>query len=236
MEPDYRQIYAREAERYDALVAAEDWQERLLPAIADIVAPAGAAIVEFGAGTGRLTRQLAPLARSIRAFDLSPHMLQVARRHLSRLPQTNWSLTVADNRALPLPAGCADIAVAGWSFGHNTVWSGARWREEVSPAVDELLRMLRPGATALIIETLGVAVEAPQAPSPALADYYRWLETERGFARHWLRTDFRFASAKEAERLLHFFFGDGLARHPGHPRHSGARIVPECTGIWWRRV
>ena len=53
-------------------------RKSLLPAIADIAALDGAAIIEFGAGTGRLTRQLLPYVRSLRAFDFSPHMLQIA--------------------------------------------------------------------------------------------------------------------------------------------------------------
>ena len=232
METDFRQIYASEARRYDAFVAAEDWQRKLLPAVADIVALDGAAIIEFGAGTGRLTRQLLPYARSLRAFDFSPHMLQIAQRHLSRMSLSTWSLTVADNRAMPLPAHCADVAIAGWSFGHSTIWSEANWRAEVDRALGEMLRVLRPGATALVIETLGSGSETPQPPTPTLADFYRWLEEERGFTRHWLRTDFRFASVEEGELLLRFFFGEDLARQI---RRAGSRIFPECTGIWWRR-
>ena len=232
-EPDHRQIYAESPARYDALVAAEDWQRRLLPAITDIARLRDAAVVEFGAGTGRLTRLLAPPARSVHAFDIAPAMLRVARRHLTRMPQVSCSLTVADNRALPLPARCADVAVAGWSFGHSTVWNSDCWHGEIRPALDEMLRVLRPGGTALILETLGLGAETPRAPTAELADYYRWLEAERGFTRRWLRTDFRFASVAGGEDLLRFFFGDAVARQL---RRSGSRILPECTGIWWRRA
>ena len=233
MEPDYRQIYATEAERYERLVAAEDWQGGLLPAINEIVSLQGAAIVEPGAGTGRLTRQLLPCARSVRALDRSGHMLQRARENLSRRPQVNWTLTLADNQALPLRSCCADIVLAGWSFGHSTVWNAAGWRQEVERAVNEMLRVLRPGGCAIILETLGVGVETPQAPTTALAAFYRYLVDERGFSQHWLRTDYRFASPAEARELLQFFFGDELARQVSL---SDRCEVPECTGIWWRRV
>ncbi len=233
MEPDYANIYVSDAERYDQFVAAEDWQQRLLPAIADIVPLGGAAIVEFGAGTGRLTRLLQPVARDIRAFDFSPHMLRIAHAHLSRMTPGNWSLGIADNRAMPLPSASADVAIAGWSFGHSTVWNEAGWRADVARAVGEMLRVLRPGATAIIIETLGTGSETPRPPTRTLADFFRWLEKERGFTRHWLRTDYRFASVEEAGRMLGFFFGDELAHQA---RRAGSGIVPECTGIWWRRV
>ena len=231
-EPDQRPIYAGEAERYDRLVAAEDWQGNLLPAIGGIAPLADAEIVEFGAGTGRLTRLMAPHAAALRAFDRSRHMLQVARRHLSRTSHSNWTLTVADNRAIPLRNGAADLAIAGWTFGHNTVWNETGWRADVAAAVGEMLRLLRPGGTAIILETLGTGRETPHPPTTGLANFYRWLEAERGFARHWLRTDFRFASHEQARELLGLFFGAEMVAQvrPGEPA-----LLPECTGIWWRR-
>ncbi len=233
MAPDQRQIYATEAESYDQLVAAEDWRGNLLPAITAIAAPADADIVEFGAGTGRLTRLLAPVATSIHALDQSPQMLRVARQHLMQLPGRNWTLTVADNRAMPLPSRCADVAIAGWCFGHSTVWQAADWRAEIARALEEMLRLLRPGGRAIILETLGTGVDRPRAPSPELADYYHWLEAGRGFRRRWLRSDYRFASLHEAGALLDFFFGAELAQQV---RRSGSCILPECTGIWWRQI
>ena len=233
MEPDYRQIYASEAERYQRLVAAEDWRQGLLPAIGEIASLQGSVIVEPGAGTGRLTRQLVPHALHVHALDRSGHMLEEARKNLPGAPQANWSLTLADNSALPFPAACADIVIAGWSFGHSTLWNEAGWQAEVTRAVDEMERVLRPGGCAIILETLGVGAETPQAPTPALAAFYRFLVEERDFSHRWLRSDFRFDSQAEARELLQFFFGDELLRKI---TISDSCEVPECTGIWWRRV
>ena len=232
-EPDQRQIYASQAARYERLVAAEDWCGRLLPAIADLVPLAGAQVVEAGAGTGRLTRLLSPCVRQVHAFDRSGHMLQHAREYLLRDCPGNWSLTIADNQDLPLGNTCADIAIAGWSFGHSTVWNEEGWRVEVERAVGEMLRVLRPGGTALILETLGTGSETPQAPTANLGAFYNWLERERGFARRWLRTDYRFGSMQEARELLGFFFGEEFA---SQAPLSASCVLPECTGIWWRRT
>ena len=232
-EPDQRQIYAGEAARYERLVAAEDWCGRLLPAIADIVPLAGALVVDAGAGTGRLTRLLCPCVQQVHALDRSGHMLQHAREHLQRECPGNWSLAIADNQDLPLGNRCADIAIAGWSFGHSTVWNEEGWRVEVERAVGEMLRVLRPGGTALILETLGTGSETPQPPTANLSAFYRWLETECGFARRWLRTDYRFASLQEARELLGFFFGEEFA---SQAPLSTSCVLPECTGIWWRRT
>jgi SAM-dependent methyltransferase len=230
--PDHRQIYRLEPERYDELVRCEDRDGNLLPCLRRLVPLEGADVVELGAGTGRVTRQLAPLVGSLRAFDAEPAMLEVARRALSRLGAGRWELAVADNARLPLPDACADLALAGWTFGHQALWDETGWRSAVEAALGELLRVLRPGGTAVVIETLGTCREVPFTPPPELARYYALLEGERGFARTWIRTDFEFASPAEGERLVRFFFGEELAREVAA---RGDRVVPECTGVWWRR-
>jgi ubiquinone/menaquinone biosynthesis C-methylase UbiE len=101
----------------------------------------------------------------------------------------------------------------------------------ISQALAEVRRVLRRGGTAVIIETLGTGRETPQPPSPALAEYYAWLEGEHGFSATWIRTDYRFASLEEAARLTGFFFGVGFAAQVVENRWVD---VPECTGIWWR--
>ncbi len=227
----FQRIYARHAEQYEALVAREDYQGRLLPALAAICPLAGARVVEMGAGTGRLTRLLAPHVRSILAMDASRHMLGHAAGLIRRDGFANISLAVADNRHLPVGDGVADLSLQGWSFGHFTEWYPDVWRAEIGRAVDEMLRVLRPGGSAIILETLGTGSETPAPPAESLAAYYDYLEAERGFARTWLRTDYRFESLAEAESLARFFFGDDLA---DRVVREGWVILPECTGVWWR--
>jgi hypothetical protein len=94
-------------------------------------------------------------------------------------------------------------------------------------------RVLRPGGTVIILETLGTGCESPHPPSDALAAYYALLEEEHGFSATWIRTDYRFASLSEAEDLTRFFFGDGLADRVAR---EGLVTLPECTGIWWLTI
>lgn len=227
--PSFREIYAAHADRYDRLVACEDYRGRLLPALAAIHPLRGARVAEFGAGTGRITALLAPHVRSIRAFDASHHMLSTAAHRLRGM--VNVALAVADNRALPLPAACADLAIEGWSFGHAVGWYPEAWREHIGVALDEMRRVLRPGGAMILIETLGTGCSTPCPPSPGLIKLYAWLESEHGFSRVEIRTDYRFASRQEAEELVRFFFGDELADQVARARR---RTLPECTGIWWR--
>ncbi len=230
--PDHFQnIYATQAAQYDALVVREDYQGHILPALESIRPLAGLAVIEFGAGTGRLTRLLAPHVKSIRAFDNAPHMLEIARPTLEATGTANWSLEVGENTRLPAPDDCADLAIAGWSFGHQTGWNPNSWRQAIGAALNEMERVLRPGGTAVILETMGTGSETPNPPAPALAGYYRWLENEHGFSYQWIRTDYEFASVPEAEQLTRFFFGDVLA---DRVVREGLLILPECTGIWWR--
>ncbi len=230
--PSFEEIYARHADLYDALVEREDHQGHLLPALLETAQLEGADIVEFGAGSGRLTRLLVPFAGHVRAFDASAHMLSVADAHLRATGLANWELGVAENRRLPVADAAADIAIAGWSFGHAVDWFPTAWRTEIGAAVDEMERVLRPGGTAIILETLTTGSETPAPPTAGLAAYYRWLETERGFSRKAVRTDFRFESLAEADRLTRFFFGNELA---DKVRREHWIILPENTGIWWRQ-
>jgi ubiquinone/menaquinone biosynthesis C-methylase UbiE len=226
--PDLDDIYGTRAEDYDRLVAREDHEGNILRTIQGLVPLAGADVVEFGAGTGRLTALLAPRVRSIRAYDSSAHMLERARANLGRLGLENWRLEVADYRAVPAPSHGADLAIAGWAISHVVAGGEGDWRPEVDAALSEMERVLRPGGTAIVLETLGTGHAEPHPPQ-GLFGYYEHLEAH-GFAREEIRTDYRFASIAEAEQLTRFFFGDELADRVMGER---SKIVPECTGVWW---
>ncbi len=226
---DYEAIYRDGAEDYDRLVAAEDCDGALLPAIARVATLGD--VLEVGCGTGRITRQLVAAGARVTAFDRAPAMLAVARRRLASAAGA-FTLGEADARALPVADGWADLAIAGWVFGHFRSWHPETWRDEVGRALDEMARALRPGGTLVVVETLGTGFETPRAPTPALAEYFAWLEEARGLRRESLRTDYAFASVEEAAAVTGAFFGAPFA---ARVRAEGWARVPECTGLWWRR-
>ncbi|MFQ5399547.1 MAG: class I SAM-dependent methyltransferase [Anaerolineae bacterium] len=234
--PDFRDIYATQAQAYDRLVAREDYQGNIIRALAGLEPHLArpfseAAVVELGAGTGRLTRLLAPRVRHIYAFDRSAHMLDVAVSRPDARGVKNWDAAVADHRALPVGDRTADLVIAGWSLGHLVGWYPETWRVELGRVLAETQRVLRSGGMVVILETLGTGCEQPAPPMPGLAAYYRWLENTHGFRSTWIRTDYRFRSEDEAVSLIRFFFGDELADVVGN---SSGRVVAECTGVWWK--
>jgi ubiquinone/menaquinone biosynthesis C-methylase UbiE len=158
-------------------------------------------------------------------------MLEVAAAKLAERGLENVQVEVADHRRLPLTDHSADLAIAGWSLCYLVVEHPESWQAVLGEALREIVRVLRPGGTIVVLETLGTGHETPQPPDP-LARYYAFLEGQ-GFNSTWIRTDYQFASLAEAESLTRFFFGDELAQAVVENEWT---ILPECTGIWWLDV
>jgi ubiquinone/menaquinone biosynthesis C-methylase UbiE len=228
--PDYFDIYAHHAGEYDQLVQREDYEGRLLPALEAIAPFEGRDVVELGAGTGRLTRLLAPHVRSIRAFDSSPAMLEVAARTLTGMGTRNWHVLPADHRHVPAESSSADVVLSGWSLCYLAL--GKDNMDELDRGLAEMERIARHKGALIIIETLGTGADTPTPPLNML-DYFARLEAH-GFQRSWIRTDYRFRDMEEARRSTLFFFGEEMA---GRIIDNGQGcILPECTGIWWKAI
>jgi SAM-dependent methyltransferase len=227
----YTKIYTEQCELYEELVSKEDYEGNLLTRLSQLV-PLSGRLVEFGAGTGRLTRLLAPHFDRVWSFDESGPMLAVARRLLAKNDLDHVIVKVAQHSSVPCPSEQADLAIEGWAFGHLVTKHGAHWRRHVGAAIDEMERVLKPGGYAVCIETLGTGRSVPSPPSDGLSKLYsHWVEDLK-FQHTWVRTDYRFDSVAQAERLTRFFFGDELA---DLVRREKLCVVTECTGLWWKQ-
>jgi ubiquinone/menaquinone biosynthesis C-methylase UbiE len=229
--PDEKTVYSSEAERYEALIDREDYQGHIPAALRKIRNPAGLDIIDLGAGTGRLAGMLAGAASSLLAFDLSPHMLTVTRDKLRGLSRGRLLAAAADHRFVPVGSSSADLAVSGWSVSYLAVWHPDRWREELDAWLKEMERVVRPGGSLVLFESLGTGNEQPLHLAH-LGNFYPWLD-EKGFENTWIRTDYRFQSVDEAAGLAGFFFGEEMA---SRIRKDGLTVLPECTGVWWRTM
>ena len=228
----FDRIYEARAHDYHELVSREDMQGNLPRALQEISDFRGKTVIELGAGTGRVTRILSRMAGRVLAFDRSPHMLEHARAYLSEEVRRNVRLAEADNLAVPLPDSSAEILVEGWSFGHSVSRDGGNWRKAAEGVLAESLRLVKPGGSLILIETLGTGCRAPHPPGPTLPLLFSWLQKERGFTLKWIRTDYLFESLAKARELVEFFCGP-MGEH--EVLDSGQVVVPECTGLWWKQ-
>lgn len=227
--PTEKEVYEGHADQYERLILREDHENNIPAAINQIKPIADADIIELGAGTGRVTRLLSGSARSVRASDLSLHMLTTARDVLAQQNTSNTILCVADMRRTPYAADCADLIIAGWSFCYLAVWGEEKWKDELEAGLDEAQRLLRPGGVMMMLENYGTGHETP-APPPHLDPYFAFLK-DKGFKDTWFRTDYAFQSLDEALALSGFFFGEEMSEKV---RQNQWTRLPECTGLLWK--
>jgi SAM-dependent methyltransferase len=98
-------------------------------------------VVEIGCGVGRLTRTIASRARRVRALDISPRMLELAREHNPALANVDW--IEGDGASLAgIGDASADACVSHLVFQHIPD------PEITYGYVREIGRVLRPGGWA----------------------------------------------------------------------------------------
>ncbi len=225
------EIYKTEGDKYEALIAREDYQRNILKSLREITSLEDRIVLDLGAGTGRLACMLAPHVSRVRAFDISEEMLRVCREKFVSSGLTNWQVDEADHRQLPVEDASADLVVSGWSVAYLSVWNPETAKAELEKWLGEMKRVLRPNSYIVLFESLGTGNESP-IKLDHLKDYYPWLD-EAGFQNKWIRTDYKFDSLEAAEFLSRFFFGDELG---DKVKKSNWVILPECTGVWWKKI
>ena len=206
---NWNRAYVEAPEIFDAFCRAEDPDGLISRLIRKHGALEGRTVLEIGCGTGRYTREWASLADRYVALERSPNMLALARRHCGDV-SNGLGLLCADAARLPLASETVDRVLAGWVV--------VNLRPAVRRRVlDETARVLRrrPGAGLWLVENhwsgefqqlRGRRSEVDQARVRALMD-------EQGFSElDVVKTELRFPSAGEAERVLGWLCGDGVRR------------------------
>jgi hypothetical protein len=134
-------------------------------------------------------------------------------------------------------AGAVSYLKSEHEVWHKDGSSDGPWREEVDRALREFDRVLAPGGVLLLLETQGTATPTPQRAGSWLYAHFR---EAGGLSERTVRTDYLFPNRAVALETLLFFFGRGVARRAEAllrdlPDERAPCIVPECTGMWWRR-
>jgi len=216
--------FTQQAETFNASAAAN--ARETLDELVALAAPRSSQRwLEAACGPGVVSRRLAPLVREVHGIDLTPAMIDVARREAAHAGITNATFEVGDATATPLATASVDGAVARFTIHHLPV---------PSRLIDELARLVRPGGTIVLADH--VADES--------ADAFAWSqEVERlRDPSHWaclpatsLRTLVERAGLElEDERLFPFQldFDDWLERGSGGPasRELIERALTERPG------
>ncbi|MEV4702723.1 tyrosine-protein phosphatase [Actinoplanes sp. NPDC049316] len=150
-EPAYlaetRDGYDRFAAEYAGLFgdagARHVWERAMLAGFAELVRAEPGPVLEVGSGIGTITAYLKGLGLDVSGIDLSPEMVAIARRDHPSITFGTGTMT-----ALAHPDATLAAVVAWYSIIHLP-------DEEVSAALTEFRRVLRPGGYAFLAFQVG---------------------------------------------------------------------------------
>ena len=118
----------------------------------------GMTVLEFGAGTGWLSRFLAQMGCRTILLDVSPTALRIAREHFARLPvigdQPQPSFLEFDGHRIDLPDASVERVICFDAFHHAP---------NPDAVLAEFARVLRPGGIAAFVEPGPRHAEAPRS-------------------------------------------------------------------------
>ncbi|MEM0927539.1 MAG: methyltransferase domain-containing protein [Planctomycetota bacterium] len=137
-------FYSGQADDYD------DFRSRLLHGREDLIDrlhfPAGGVWLDLGAGTGGnvlYAGERTQGLREIQLVDLSPSLLDVARRRLEGAGVQNASCRIADVTRLDLAPDSVDIVTFSYSLTMIPDWFAA---------IESARRVLKPGGTIAVVD------------------------------------------------------------------------------------
>jgi ubiquinone/menaquinone biosynthesis methyltransferase len=140
-----RRLFATIADRYDVITVllsyGQDrrWKRRLAELSG---ATAGTQVLDLACGTGDIAFALAARGASVTGLDVTHRMVQLARERGFRTAARAHFVT-GDMMALPFPDEAFDVVTTGY---------GIRNVPEISPAISEMWRVLKPGGLLLSLD------------------------------------------------------------------------------------
>ncbi|XVV12288.1 class I SAM-dependent DNA methyltransferase [Actinoplanes sp. CA-131856] len=168
------------AENLTGVLESMPIERAMLDLFAELTAAQGTDVADVGCGTGRLLPYLAGRGLSPRGVDLSPKMIEVARRD-----NPGFTYEVADVRELPF----ADASLVGVVCWFSLIYLAPDARV---PAFAELARVVKPGGYLVAAFKHGDGVRHRNAPGSRVESF------GIDFDRYWLSAremEDRFAAA-----------------------------------------
>jgi ubiquinone/menaquinone biosynthesis C-methylase UbiE len=142
-------------------------------------------VLDVAAGTGHLSRAIAPHVKRVVALDLTPEMLDQGKREAAQQGLTNVMFELGEAETLPYPSAAFDLVVTRFSLHHFADPHGP---------IQEMVRVCRRGGKVAIIDMVSPA-------DPEVAATYNRLERLR---------DPSHARAMTADELQRLVQGAGL--------------------------
>ena len=144
MTSDSEHIPANNVKHFDA--AAADWEEkpqrvalarRVAEAIRQAIPIADTMqVLEYGCGTGMISRALSPQVKKITAVDTSPRMLEVLRQKAGEEKIANLETRAHDLTRKPLPNNEFDLVISSMTLHHIP---------DIDTLLQRFLATLKPG-------------------------------------------------------------------------------------------
>ena len=141
-----RRLFATIADRYDLITVLlsygrdRSWKRRLVRLAGSLD---GARLLDLATGTGDIAFLAAGHGAHVIGLDVTPRMVELAaarRRDVSAAPP---AFLVGDMLALPFPDGSFDAVTTGY---------GLRNVPDLAAAIDEIIRVLKPGGRILSLD------------------------------------------------------------------------------------
>jgi demethylmenaquinone methyltransferase/2-methoxy-6-polyprenyl-1,4-benzoquinol methylase len=139
------ELFATIADRYDLITVllsyGQDrrWKRRLL----DLAAPSpNARALDLATGTGDIAFAMRERSKVVVGLDITRRMIELAKIKAAGA-RSAPAFLVGDMLALPFPAASFDIVTTGY---------GLRNVPDLITAIDEMLRVLKPGGQALSLD------------------------------------------------------------------------------------
>jgi demethylmenaquinone methyltransferase / 2-methoxy-6-polyprenyl-1,4-benzoquinol methylase len=143
-----RTLFATIADRYDLITVVlsygrdRSWKRRLV----DLAAPGpGVRALDLATGTGDIAFAVGERAGRVVGLDVTQRMIEIAREksRSGAAPGKQPAFLVGDMVSLPFAAGSFDLVTTGY---------GLRNVPDLTAAVDEIARVLKPGGQALSLD------------------------------------------------------------------------------------